>query len=120
MTFDPPLDHDQLLTLARKAEAAARDGDRQRLEAAALRLFEAFMDHVGAERTDLLHVPAGESRLLQRGQQRVVDALVDLALSAETPDRCRCDTLAQQLIAQLTVQADDERLSFAGAVPHLA
>ena len=35
MASDPPLSHDALLTLARKTEAAARDGDRDRLTAAA-------------------------------------------------------------------------------------
>jgi hypothetical protein len=109
VTFDPPLDHDALLTLARKTEAAAHDGDRDRLDTAALHLFEALVDHVGAERADLVYLSPGESRLLLRGQQRVVDLLVELAVAAQAPGPCHCDNLAQQLSAQLSLQADDER-----------
>jgi hypothetical protein len=115
MTFDPPLEHDALLTLARKTEAAAHDGDRDRLEAAALHLFEALVEHVGAEQFDLSHLAPGEGRLLSRGQQRIVGLLVELAIGAEAPGPCRCDDLAQQLLAQLSLQADDERL--AGVAP---
>lgn len=111
MTFDPPLDHDALLTLARKTEAAAHDGDRDRLETAALHLFEALLDHVGAERLDLLHLSPGKDRLLLRGQQRVIDLLVELAVAAQSPGPCDCDNLARQLSAQLSLQADDERLA---------
>ena len=119
MTFDPPLDHDALLTLARKAEAAARDGDRDRLETAALHLFEALADHVGAERVDLAHLPPGEGRLLLRGQQRLVDLLVELAVAAQSPGPCQCAHLAQQLSAHLSLQAGDERLAGIGARHHL-
>jgi hemerythrin-like domain-containing protein len=111
MTFDPPLDHDALLTLARKTEAAAHDGDRDRLETAALHLFEALLDHVGAERLDLVHLSPGEGRLLLRGQQRVVDLLVELAVAAQLPGPCHCNNFAQHLSAQLSLQADDERLA---------
>ncbi len=111
MTFDLPLDHEALLTLARKTEAAAHDGDPDRLETAALHLFEALVDHVGAERLDLAHVAPGEGRLLLRGQQRVMDVLVELAVAAQAPGPCHCDNLAQQLFAQLSLQAGDERLA---------
>jgi hypothetical protein len=111
MASDPLLSHDALLTLARKTEAAARDGDRDRLTAAALRLFEALVDHLGAERLDLLHLSADEGHLLLRGQQHVVDLLVELAVAAQTPGPCNCDNLAQQLTAELTLQAEDERLA---------
>jgi hypothetical protein len=113
MSLNLALTHEDLLTLARKTEAAARDGDRYRLETAALRLFEALIDHLGAERPALLQLPPGEARRLLRGQQRVIDMLVDLAIAAETPEPCRCDSLAEQLLAQLTLQADDEHRSLA-------
>lgn len=104
-----PLGHEQLLTLARKTEAAARDGDRHRLEAAALRLFYALVDHVRAEAPALVAMPAGGTHDLLRGQQRVLDLLVDLAAAAQAVDGiCRCDDLARQLVAQLTVQASEE------------
>lgn len=111
MTFNPPLGHEELLTLTREARAAARDADPNRVQQDALRLFEALADHVGAERLDLLRVPPGESRLLLRGQQRVIDLIVDLAVEAASAGTCRCEAVADQLLAQLTLQVDDERLS---------
>ncbi len=101
--------HEDLLTLARKALASAEDGDAQRLEAASMRLFEAFVLHVGAERPALLDLPPAEARLLLRGQQRIIDLLVDLAISVEFGGECACDTLASELLARLTLQAEDER-----------
>ena len=118
MSLTPPLSHEALLTLARKTEAAARDGDRDRLEASALHLFEALVDHLGAERPTLSELSPGENRLLQRGQQRVIDMLVDLAVVAQTPGPCRCQALAEQLLALLTLQAEDEHHSLALATSH--
>jgi hypothetical protein len=106
-------DHGALLTLARKTEAAARDADRDRLEAVTLRLFEALVSHLSAERPDLDHLAPGDARRVAHGQQRVVESVVDLAAAAAAgrpPERdCRCPQLAQQVVARLTVQSDDER-----------
>ena len=101
-------DHNSLLTLARKTEAAAEDGDPERIERAALRLFEALVEHVGAEHPELVQLSPSEARLLKRGQQRIIDLLIELSISAQTPETCHCDSLANQLIAQLTLQAADE------------
>lgn len=102
-------DHNRLLTLARKAEAAADDGDPERLENAALTLFEALIGHVDRERSDLAQLAPGQRRLLVRGQQRVVDLLVDLAVEAQVPGPCRCHDLTRELSARLSLQAEDER-----------
>jgi hypothetical protein len=104
------LDHDKLLTLAFKAQAAAHDGDSDRLEAGARKLFAALSEHVAAERASLRRVPPDDARLLMRGQQRIVDLVVDLTAGA-TEDRghCRCDRVADDLVAELTLQADEER-----------
>lgn len=109
MTSDQPLNHDALLTLARKTQAAAHDGDRERIEADVLHLYEALADHVGAERLDLLNLPPDEVRTLMRGQQRIVDLLIELAVVAQTPGPCNCEHLAQQLSAELSLQAEHER-----------
>jgi hypothetical protein len=106
----PPLNHDQLLTLAHKTQGAARDHDRTRLEVETLHLFQALTDHVQAEHPAFLHIPPGDARLLERGQQRVVDLLVELAASATTDEGdCRCDRIAGNIVAELTLQTDDER-----------
>lgn len=102
-------DHNQLLTLARKAEAAATDGDPVRLENAALTLFEALIVHVDLERSELAQLAPAQRRLLVRGQQRVVDLLVDLAIEAQAPGPCRCHDLTRELSARISIQADDER-----------
>ncbi|MEO6987338.1 MAG: hypothetical protein ABI239_01675 [Aquihabitans sp.] len=101
--------HSQLLTLARKAEAAASDGDPERLENTALTLFEALIAHVDQERSDLAQLAPAQRRLLVRGQQRVVDLLVELAIEAQAPGPCQCTRLSRELSARLSLQADDER-----------
>lgn len=110
---EPTLGHEALLTLARKTEAAARDGDRARVEAAAARLLRALVAHVGAERVDVVHLTGDESRLLTLGQQHLATLVEELEAAAQSPEpgECRCVTLAQQLSAELRLQADDERLA---------
>ena len=104
------LTHDQLVTLAHQAQAAAHDRDAGRVEAAALKLLLGLADHIGAERPGLLRLPPAEARILERGQQRIIHELVELAATgAGTPDHCRCAPLADNLLAELTLQAEDER-----------
>jgi len=111
MTSDPPLGHDALLTLARKTQAAAEDGDRDRLEEAARHLLEAVADHVGGERVALGRLAPDERRRLLEGQKRVIDLLVELAVAAHASGPYRCKDLTQQLFAELGTQAEDERLA---------
>jgi hypothetical protein len=115
MALHRPLGHQELLTLARKTVAAAQDGDRDRLEAAALHLLDALLDHVDAERLELVRLPPAESRLLARGQDRLVGLLADLAFQVSAGGPCECELHAQQLLAHLSLQADDERLQLTDA-----
>ncbi|HTJ75487.1 MAG TPA: hypothetical protein VL337_08985 [Acidimicrobiales bacterium] len=117
MTDGQTLDHEALLTLARKAEAAATDGDRDRLRAAAQRLSVALVDHVRAERSCLENLPATDGRLLERGQERVFGLLTDLMNEAGRSGECRCVRLARRLSAQLSVQANQERAAGVGPQP---
>ena len=117
MNTGSPFCHEALLTLARKLEGAASDGDRDRVEAAARRLLVALIDHIRAEKPEMALLEPDRARELARGQQRIVDHLVPLAVDVRNADLSRCDGLAQQLIAELSLQADDERRSgFAGAI----
>lgn len=102
--------HEDLLTLARKVEAAAQDGDRDRLQTADLRLFEALVDHLGREMAALVQLPPAQARILRQGQQRIVDTVVDLAARAALSGDCDCESVAQDLMAELELQAHDERL----------
>jgi len=112
----PPLGHEVLLTLARKLEAAASDGERDRAEAAAGRLLDALVDHIRAEQPEMAHLSAGERGEVARDQQRLVDHLVESSVDIRNEDLARGDERARQLLAELTVQADDERrLGFAEA-----
>lgn len=102
--------HEDLLTLARKAEAAAGDGDRERLEAAGLRLFQALVAHLGDEDPRLDGLAPADARILRRGQQRIVDTVVDLTAGAGLAGDARCRRLAGILVAELELQARDEQL----------
>jgi hypothetical protein len=111
------LGHEALLTLARKLEGAASDGDRDRVEAAARRLLGALVDHIRSEKADMALLDPDRARELVRGQQQIVDHLVPLAVDARNADLSRCDGLARQLIAELSLQAEHERRSgLAGAI----
>ncbi len=113
------LDHEELLTLARKVAAAAEDGEGRRAEAAARRLLVALRDHVAAERVDLARLSPHDHRRLVRGQHQVLELLDDLARAASRPARrgARPAHLARQLVARLSLQAEDERISLATTVP---
>ena len=106
----PTLNHDQLLTLAEKTRAAARDHEGARLEASTGRLFEALTDHLRAERPDLMGVAPADAYQLERGQQRIIDLLIELAATAAAdPSDCRCNRLADSVLTELSLQADSER-----------
>ena len=115
MALTQPHTHDELLTLARKLEAAACDGDADRVESAALKLNEALVDHLDVERLELLRLPPAQTRLITRGQQRVLAELAELvALAlAHAPGRCRCAAGAADVLARLYLQAGDERHALA-------
>jgi hypothetical protein len=103
------LDHEALLTLVHKTEAAADDRDNERLETAAERLREAVVVHIDAERLDLLGLSQGECTKLLNGQQRVLSLLAELVSSARASRPRDCRKITQQLEAELSLQADDER-----------
>jgi hypothetical protein len=62
MTLTTAHTHEELLTLARKVQAAASDGDSDRLERASVKLYDALLAHVGAERPDLVQRQATFAR----------------------------------------------------------
>jgi hypothetical protein len=107
----PTLSHDQLLSLACTTAKAAREHDPDQVQADALRLFEALSDHILAERrTFLRHLSAGDARLIRHAHQKLEDLVLRLAASAaQKTDRCDCESLADAVVAQLSLQAADER-----------
>ena len=111
------LDHDGLLTLARKAHAAAGDADTTRLAEDLGTFVHALAHHLDHELPTLRRLPPAEARLVRRGQARVSAAARALLDDAEGncagPGR-RCTARAEELVALLTLQARDERLALHG------
>ncbi|HET6966164.1 MAG TPA: hypothetical protein VFH58_15415 [Acidimicrobiales bacterium] len=113
----PTLSHAELVDLARSTLDAAFDHDPIRVGANTLQLLVALTDHVVAERPAFLRLAPGDARLLERGQQRLVDLLGLLADSAaEDTEGCGCDRIAKDLVAELELQAADERRYLPAAV----
>ncbi len=116
----PALDHGGLLTLVRKAHAAAGDADIKRLNDDLETFVHALAAHLDNEMLLLTRVPPGEARILRRGQARVSAAARALlheatGSAADVPGRCAAHT--EQLLALLALQARDERLALHGVYP---
>lgn len=107
-----PLNHEALLTLARKVRAAAADGDPERLENAAMRFSVALDRHLKTEARSLMRLVPAEARMLRRGQDRIcalaAELLVDASRGCPVPHR-DCRSRTEQLVALLSLQARDER-----------
>jgi len=116
MTFDPAPDwgddlpvHRVLLDMAHELGPVANKGDHARLSEAAACLLEAFVHHAEAERPLVLRLPPFTARLIENGQQRVVDRLVSLVLEADLAEvPCRCSELADEIASLMEVQIMSE------------
>lgn len=106
-----PLDHEALLTLARKVRAAAADTDPERLSQAARRFSIALDRHLQAEAAPLSRMAPAEAHLLRKGQERIcklTTALLDEAdRGCPVPHR-DCRSRAEDLVALLSLQAGNE------------
>jgi hypothetical protein len=107
----PPLTHEQLLTLARKVQAAAHDADPERLEFSRLHLVEALTAHLDAEHEALSRLPEPQREVLARGQRGLVDLLGRLAQPAQGQPLPNWSHVADELLDYLGLQAGDERRS---------
>jgi hypothetical protein len=105
----PLLTHEQLLTLARKVQAAAHDRDQHRLDAAYLRLLDALHTHLDAEHDALRCLSQDKQRVLARGQRRLMALLAKVSPQAQRQSPCSCAQIADELLARLALQASDER-----------
>ena len=107
-------DHDSLLTLARKAHAAAGDADLVRLADDLDALVHALVHHLDRELPLLSRVPPADARLVRRGQARiaaVARTLLQDARAGCTGQRRGCTARVEELLALLTLQARDERIT---------
>ncbi|HUC38067.1 MAG TPA: hypothetical protein VMR97_13210 [Acidimicrobiales bacterium] len=116
MTSDPeplfdegPASHLQLIEMARELPAIANKGDHAQLSMAASALLEAFVRHAEEERFLVMRLPPITARLVENGQQRVVDRLVSLVLEADLAEEpCRCVPLADEIASLIDVQIMSE------------
>ena len=104
-----PASHLSLVEVARELPAIANKGDHVQLSLAATSLLEAFVRHAENERSMVLRLPPITARLVENGQQRVVDRLVSLVLEADLEEApCRCVSLADEISALIDVQIMSE------------
>lgn len=113
------LDHEALLTLARKVSAAASDGDIDHLRSTATDFEKALEKHLQRETATMHCIPPAEERILERGQERLWSATVGLLWDAN--HGCPhppgyCSSRAEELLALLTLQAHDEGRALRGHV----
>jgi hypothetical protein len=116
LEFDPELELDEgaaphvhLIDMAHELPAIANKGDHVRLSLAASSLLEAFVRHAEDERSLVLRLPPITARLVENGQQRVVDHLVSLVLEADLAEEpCRCALLADEVASLIEVQIMSE------------
>ena len=105
---DPP-DHRRLLEMAHELGPISNKGDHTRLSDVASTLLEGFVRHSEAERPTVLRLSPFTARLIEHGQQRVVDRLVSLVLEADLAEApCRCAELADEIASLMEVQIMSE------------
>ena len=112
------LTHEELLTLARKVQAAAHDDDSHRLTYARVRLAGALTAHLEAEHEALARVPEPQREVLARGRQRLVHLLTELATPGRGEPRRDRSHIADDLLHALGLQAADEHRSMRAESRH--
>jgi hypothetical protein len=123
MTTDPVpefghqfLTHTELIELARELPPLANKGDHPQLSDAASRLLEAFVRHAEDERFLVLRLPPFTARLVENGQQRIVDRLVSLVLEADLAEvPCRCSERAEEVASLIEMQIVSEEWDQSGS-----
>jgi len=111
-TFDfgsDPFGHVRIIEMAHELRLVADKGDHRALSLEASVLLEAFVHHVESERHLVLRLPPITARLVENGQQRVVDRLVSLVLSADLAEEpCPCVGLADEVATLVELQIVSE------------
>lgn len=98
--------------MAREIQAAAYDGDEQRLQRTAELFLDAFRTHLCDEAGAMASLSPTEGRLLRRGQSQLLalatGVLRDPAGGCSESPR-HCADRAEEVLALLTLLARDER-----------
>jgi hypothetical protein len=107
--IEPRDSHLRLTEMARQLPKIANKGDHAQLCLCASALLEAFVHHAEEERPKVLRLPSFTARLIENGQQRVVDRLVSLVLEADLAEEpCRCASLADEIASLIDLQIMSE------------
>jgi hypothetical protein len=110
------LTHTELIGLARELPPLANKGDHPQLSDAASGLLEAFVRHAEDERFLVLRLPPFTARLVENGQQRIVDRLVSLVLEADLAEvPCRCSERAEEVASLIEMQIVSEEWDQSGS-----
>lgn len=105
--------HAGLLTAVDEVRSAAASRDLGRLHRWLGELMSAYVEHVDDERSALLRLPTFSARLVQRGQERIFQELVELSVESERIEApCQCSELSEEIALRMTHQADAEERAF--------
>ena len=103
------LDHEALLTMARKVRAAAEDRDWARYHDEVARLERELQLHLASEAHDLTRLPEPERHRLEVGQEELLGLVEELAaLEAEVPGTSLAIPTSR-FVAALAYQREQER-----------
>lgn len=102
-------EHEELLELAGRAEAAARSHDHETLLATTRCLLTTLAMHLDNERGQQRLVGNAVGAYRARDEQRVVEEFVNLVRTATRSDaQCRCERLAGTALRRLRHQIEVE------------
>lgn len=103
-------DHDELLGLAARLRlVSGSSAGSIECEVASLGLLGALAAHLDDERAEMARLAPGTTRMLLRGQRRLIELAIEAALASQHLSPRPCAELADELLARLSLQADDER-----------
>jgi hypothetical protein len=114
---DPSLaaDHADLLELADHLTGVAGGGEPMEVEAAVFQLLERFERHADREASAFVQVAPSVDRQLRRGQERVVELLVDLLTAVTTGTASSGPAIVarvRECVDRLRLQVSDEQAAF--------
>jgi hypothetical protein len=114
---DPSLaaEHAELLELADHLTGVAGGGEPMEVEAAVFQILERFERHADREASELVQVPPSVDRRLRRGQERVVEQLLDLLTAVTTGAATSGPAImvrVRDCVDRLRLQVSDEQAAF--------
>lgn len=105
--------HPELLERAHRLSREADAGDVEGVRREATLLVEDLSDHLLFEELEVRELPTFTARLVLRGQERLIEELLLLALEVQRgADGGRWRRLVDEIVVRLAAQVDAERRAF--------